>query len=99
MNRIGLGRRRRATPARGTTSSTALALALLAAMALPSAASASSVSVDKVRDALVFAPGAGERNTVVVSAQAGIYTITDAGSSISVGTGCTPVAATTATCS
>jgi RTX calcium-binding nonapeptide repeat (4 copies) len=98
MKRLGLGRRRRTTHARGTTSSTALALALLAAMALPSAAPAASVSVDKERDRLVFAAAAGERNAVSVSALAGVYTITDGGSSVGVGTGCTSLGPAIATC-
>jgi hypothetical protein len=97
MKTLRLGRRRCIAAARGLTSATTVACLMLGS-ALPSVSAASSVAVDKNKDALVVTAAAGERNAFAVTVSAGVYTVSDTGSTIATGTGCTSLAPGLARC-
>ena len=88
MEKRGLGRRCGTTAARSLTSAAALTVAMLAQTVLPSLGAAASVSVDNEMDRLVIAAAPAERNTLSVSVSSDVYTVTDPGSPITAGIGC-----------
>jgi hypothetical protein len=98
MKKLGLGPGRRIAAARGITSTATLALVILASAAMPSVSAASLVAVDKGKDGLILTAAPGERNAFSVTVSAGVYTVSDTGSSISTGVGCTPLALGQARC-
>jgi hypothetical protein len=97
MKTLRLGRRRCIAAARGLISAATLACLMLGS-ALPSVSAASSVAVDKNKDGLIVTAAAGERNAFSVTVSAGVYTVSDTGSSIATGTGCTSLAPGLARC-
>jgi hemolysin type calcium-binding protein len=74
----------------------AAATAVLSVAAL--AATAQAASVSKSGSTLTYTAASGETNHLVLSLANGVYTADDSGATISVGSGCTAVNASKATC-
>jgi Ca2+-binding RTX toxin-like protein len=75
------------------------ALAILACLPAAPPAMAATASVDYGDDRLEYTASAGERNVLTLTGSSGTYTIEDAVSGISAGTGCTQLAPKRVRCS
>jgi hypothetical protein len=84
---------------RAPLSRLAPALSILACLLAAPSAMAAGASVDAGEDRLEFTAGTGERNLLTVTGSNGTYTVEDAISNITAGTGCTQLAAKRVRCS